>query len=498
MTPNEEQRLLDGVAGQVEEAAQASYQTLREAIRQGEPARDAVAATYAAFVGEYSGIMAGAMTEVLGASVGRASVLAMRVGPVTMAQRLYAHGEEVGRNVAAVVQRHAQGFQDARRLALELYEGYDFRPAGAEPLQISKRNPVLPRYLRQLLEDPDLGDELARYYARVQAAGRKTEALRASYLALLDEMEAGRGEEALARRLEVAYQEKVRYHANRIAQTELHRAYAVRQARELMDDTDVEIVQWRLSPTHPQPDICDYFAQVDLYGLGPGLYPKGAAPVAPLHPFCRCYLKFRTDLRLGTVAKARFRPEAGRAFVDGLGLQEGVMVMGSRAKLEAVANGADPMAVFNAARRPEYAIRTVEQAAGAWSGWSGLGMGKNPAMDKHPRAIPGAENAVISPSKLTAYALNKDHPVGGHKARVLAAATGFTAEKADVLVAQIRQGLPTVEAVEREANAYGRLFSADIPVTGPVGAGTVRTGWLLEKEANAPKLVTLYLLKEKS
>ena len=43
----------------------------------------------------------------------------------------------------------------------------------------------------------------------------------------------------------------------------------------------IQYVQIRLSSKHPKTDICDYHAKVDLYGLGPGVYPKAEAPKPP-------------------------------------------------------------------------------------------------------------------------------------------------------------------------------------------------------------------------
>lgn len=44
-------------------------------------------------------------------------------------------------------------------------------------------------------------------------------------------------------------------------------------------------VQYMLSDSHPEPDICDDLASADLYGLGPGVYKKGEEPTFP-HPNC--------------------------------------------------------------------------------------------------------------------------------------------------------------------------------------------------------------------
>lgn len=57
--------------------------------------------------------------------------------------------------------------------------------------------------------------------------------------------------------------------------------------------------------------------------------------------------------------------------------------------------------------------------------------------------LSGAENAVINPKKLTEYALNPDHPVGRHKARVFESALGFNKDNADDLLKQLYQGVKT-------------------------------------------------------
>ena len=55
------------------------------------------------------------------------------------------------------------------------------------------------------------------------------------------------------------------------------------------EDEDVVAYQWKLGSRHPAEDICDMYAEVDLYGLGKGVFPKDAAPVNPAHPHCLCH-----------------------------------------------------------------------------------------------------------------------------------------------------------------------------------------------------------------
>lgn len=360
MTPEQERALLDATARGLDADLKAAYQRLTELIRAGIVPRDAVEAVMQTFTGQYEALLSQAFSAIMAASVGTAAVQQLEVGAVQLSRKLYAQSQQTAAVVQGIVDRHAKGFQDARRLTLELFEGYDFREA--EPLNLKRGNQTLPKYLREeLLYDPGLAGDLQRYFSRLQAESLKTPALRASYQELLDAIEEGAGARVLDNKLRVAFFEKMRYFANRIAQTELHRAYAQREALMLLDDKDVEYVQWRMSPNHPEVDICDYFAGLDRYGLGKGVYPKKLAPVAPAHPHCRCVLRPRLDIRLGT--KAKENPDADGAYIRSLG-GDGALVMGSRAKLDQVLRGAKPLDVHNATIDPAYRVKLAGQLTG--------------------------------------------------------------------------------------------------------------------------------------
>lgn len=47
-------------------------------------------------------------------------------------------------------------------------------------------------------------------------------------------------------------------------------------------------IKWNLSKNHEEKDICDQYANQDLYGLGPGIYPADKVP--DRHTGCKCYL----------------------------------------------------------------------------------------------------------------------------------------------------------------------------------------------------------------
>jgi hypothetical protein len=338
MTPAQEQALLAATAAGLDDDVRQAYDELIALIRDGMAPRDAVIEVMSRFQGDMAETLSAALGAVTAAAVGTESALALRVGPVPLSTRLYQEADEVAGVVQEITQRHLRGFSDARALALELFEGYSFRPADAEPLQITPRNRSLPRYMREaLLSEPGIARDLSTHFARLQVNGLQTPALRAAYAGVLDAiaaLEGGKGQALLAKRLEVAFYERVRYFAQRIAQTEIHRAFAKRQAQELMDDADVEFVQVRRAPGKGEPCICVLYTGRDLYGMGPGVYPKARAPLPPFHPYCRCVLSPRLDL-----TGRREKPEDAEAdayFLRRLGVRAGAQVMGSRAKLAQV------------------------------------------------------------------------------------------------------------------------------------------------------------------
>jgi hypothetical protein len=108
--------------------------------------------------------------------------------------------------------------------------------------------------------------------------------------------------------------------------------------------------------------------------------------------------------------------------------------------------------------------------------------------------LPNFANAQIDPNKITNYALNSNHPVGGNKAKVFESALGFNQSNANQLTAAIRQKLPRSQAVPGIRDQYGQRFTVDMRITGPNGnTVTVRTAWIIDAGSNVPRLTTTYV-----
>lgn len=72
--------------------------------------------------------------------------------------------------------------------------------------------------------------------------------------------------------------------AMRLFRTEINRAHGEAYMRG--GESVQGFAGWRflLSPAHPKPDICDLLSTQNLYGLGPGVYPKRERTPWPAHP----------------------------------------------------------------------------------------------------------------------------------------------------------------------------------------------------------------------
>lgn len=100
----------------------------------------------------------------------------------------------------------------------------------------------------------------------------------------------------------------------------------------------------------------------------------------------------------------------------------------------------------------------------------------------------------IDAVKLTAYALNRNHPRGQHKARLFEAVLGYNVENYRDLLKEIETKALDSQAQPLRVDEYGRHYRVDIAVTGANGnQATVRTGWLVMIGQNNAILTTLYV-----
>lgn len=251
-------------------------------IKSGMSSKEALEKVQAQYIDDVVSVMANEINSLKIGKITPDRLKKMAVGSVDLSSNLYRHIQDVNASVLRTINTHAKDLNSARGLALKIYEGYGFQK---DLIEVKKD---IPKHLFQPLAEMD-------------AKQLKTPALKAAYLQLLE----AENEKQLIKALDVAMYERNRYLANRIAQTELHRIHTHQKVKEILADDGVEVVQIRLSATHPKVDICDYHANLDAYGLGKGCYPKDKAPMPPYHPFCKCRVSNRLDLSLSDAKPVR-------------------------------------------------------------------------------------------------------------------------------------------------------------------------------------------------
>ena len=194
----------------------------------------------------------------------------------TLSRLLYRNAKRVAAYVRELFKRHIASKPTIQKLSRLFYEGYGFRDK--EVLDVNKE---LPHYLKTYLQKPHTQRAIERQISRL-----KTKPLRAAYKGIVEAMET-HNDKALKRALKVALEEKARYYATRIAQTEQQRSINLARAKEYIDDKEIAFVKYRMSSKHPMMDICDYYANLDV-GYGKGIVPKAQMVTLPLHPHCMC------------------------------------------------------------------------------------------------------------------------------------------------------------------------------------------------------------------
>lgn len=416
-------RELDDLASTIDREARAAYRRFQQLLEQGIAPREAMDIVRNGFDARYYDELSKAFNSILDQRWTVNQLRRYNVGGMTLSRTMYRHWRETTSTVTRIVREHAQGVHQARDLALELYTGYGLR--NGEVLRWSGTAlRLLPAPLRELVKDPQVRQVLSNAARRASASRLRTAALRSAYLQAIDADLAGVGRARLDKLLKVAMEEKVRYFANRIAQSELARAYSDRVGRELLADVTIDVVQWRMSAAHPRADICDVFSKVDKYGLGPGCYPKRLAPRPTAHPFCRCRLRSRPDLR---AANAKERPGAEREFLRGFNDHEAAQLVGSRAKLRKVLSGTPAREVWNEGKAQAHQV--IQLGDMRASRKAGPGMPNPPAAPTPPVAIAPTPSA---PATLDQFV---------YAGRQITERLGDGAGAPDVVVAELAQRL---------------------------------------------------------
>jgi hypothetical protein len=319
---------------------------------------------------------------------------------MTLSEKLHGADKEMRDRIVQTIREQLKLNRHAMTAARELYDGYNSGKA------VTRRQSI-PKYLQKVIDfarrsDLTKEDEayLLRMVRRAQrqvdklaADGAPNRALKSAYSELLTAV-SERSEKAMQRAVHTAIEEKSRYIAERIARTEAARAWADGFVERYGHNESVVAYQWKLSSRHPKFDICNLYADANLWGLGKGIFPKEETPNLPVHPHCLCHLApvFSSELE-GKTAKNRIEG-GGREYLNQLSHRERMQLMGVEGARD-FEKGADWRRFAR-----NYSKNLLKGA------------------EFKTNAIPAAAEAVIPRQKVFGYALNMEHPTGKHKAIV--------------------------------------------------------------------------------
>ncbi|MDQ2099017.1 MAG: hypothetical protein QQW96_15390 [Tychonema bourrellyi B0820] len=108
--------------------------------------------------------------------------------------------------------------------------------------------------------------------------------------------------------------------------------------------------------------------------------------------------------------------------------------------------------------------------------------------------IPNAKNAVVDIRKLRDYCLNLEHDDGKHKARLFSSIMGMTADDAEELRQILLEVVKTHEARLGRQDEFGQRYTLDFSIEWQNRNATLRSGWIIERGSEIPKLTTCYPL----
>ncbi len=242
---------------------------------------------------------------------------------MTLSEKIHGAGAKMRDEIIRTLQTQTRNNQGWMKAARALYDGYSKGKNAFTGGKDIIRQQEIPKYIQKVfLATGDAKTAAAQRQAidkinRLASGGAPNQALQAAYDELLESVKDG-NERAIQKAIQTAINERSRYVAERIARTEMARAYADGFVAKMNQDDDIVAVKFKLSGRHPTFDICDMYAKADMYNLGAGVYPKDKLPPLPVHPHCLCrYSEIYTGEVDTTKEKPRIR-EAGDKWLNGL------------------------------------------------------------------------------------------------------------------------------------------------------------------------------------
>jgi hypothetical protein len=217
---------------------------------------------------------------------------------LTLSERLWRLNNDTRQGLTDVLQQGARQGQAVDRIVMAMQRTVERSHAGQRFKIISEHQDDWVKNLHQaaqeMIHNPEGNAAWNEVVARVEdkilslsKTGSRTAAEQV-LKKIREAVDKGR-EDLLDKAVKWWVYDKQLYNLKRIARTEMSTAMHRAVIASTEADSDIIGYQWRLSSSHPRPDICDYYASVEM-GLGKGVWSKEAVPDEKAHPHCMCLL----------------------------------------------------------------------------------------------------------------------------------------------------------------------------------------------------------------
>ncbi len=107
--------------------------------------------------------------------------------------------------------------------------------------------------------------------------------------------------------------------------------------------------------------------------------------------------------------------------------------------------------------------------------------------------LDNSDKAIIEIEKLRDYCLNKEHPIGKHKATVFKTKLGLTSNDFNELKELLLQGIKNNEAKESFTDVYGKRFYVDFSLTRLDFTAAIRSLWIVRSNEDFPRFISCYV-----
>ena len=108
--------------------------------------------------------------------------------------------------------------------------------------------------------------------------------------------------------------------------------------------------------------------------------------------------------------------------------------------------------------------------------------------------VPNSKEAVVDIRKLRDYCLDKNYPVGKHKAVVFEAALDLRQEDAEELSDALLFGVKNSNAEFGKSDEFVQRYTIDFEMERNGKMALIRSGWIIEPDSEIPHLTTCFVL----